>query len=74
VESLGIEDSGRIQLTVFHVFWYVGWSATIFVAFLIFHHKNKTNAHIAKILNHLSAKKVLEQVLLREFSIVSRSL
>lgn len=72
--SLGIEDSGRIQLTLFQVLWYVRWSATSFVAFLIFHSKNKTNANIAKILDCLSEKKVLKQVLLREFSFVSRSL
>lgn len=72
--SLGIEGSGRIQLTVFQVFWYVRWSATIFVAFLILHCKNKTNANIAKLLVSLSGKKILDQVLLREFPFVGRSL
>lgn len=74
VISLGIADSGRIQLTLFQVFCYVRWSATIFVAFLVFHCKNKTNVNIAKILDCLSVKKVLEQVVLREFFFVSRSL
>lgn len=66
--SLGFEGSGRIRLTVFQVFWYVRWSATIFVVFLILHCKNKTNVNIAKILDCLSGKKILDQVPLREFS------
>lgn len=74
VVSLGIADSGRIRLTLFQVFCYVRWSTSIFVAFLVFHWKNKTNVNTAKILNCLSVKKVLEQVVLREFFFVSRSL
>lgn len=74
VVSFGIAGSGRTQLTLSQVFCYVRWNTTIFVAFLVFHCKNKTNVNAAKILDCLSVKKLLEQVVLREFFSVSRSL
>lgn len=73
VASLGIADSCRVQLTLFQVFYYVRWGTTIFVAFLVFHCKNKTNVNTARVLDCLSVKKVLEQLVLREFFFVSRS-
>lgn len=74
VVSFGIADSGRIQLILSQVFCYVRMNTTIFVAFLVFHCKNKTTVNAAKILDCLSVKKLLEQVVLREFFSVSRSL
>lgn len=72
--SLVLQIVAKFSLHYFQVFCYVRWSTSIFVAFLVFHSISKTNVNTAKILDCLSVKKVLEQVVLREFFFVSRSL